>query len=302
MLGFAAIMGFGGAGIGLSIMHDANHGGYSSDGRVNYLLGSCINLVGGSAFTWKIQHNILHHTFTNIYEHDEDLDPSGTMRFTPNAEHKSFFKFQHVYATFLYGIMTLFWVLHKDFVQLKRYDTKNLIKGTRGTYAKELRIMIATKVAYYIYMLIIPMVIMDISFLQWLAGFMLMHFIMGVVLGYVFQLAHVVEDTHFPKPNPENSIENEWAIHQMYTTANFARKNRLLSWYVGGLNYQVEHHLFPKVCHIHYRNLAPIVIQTAKEFNVPYYDQPTFWGALKSHFRLMKKMGQPDVVSIPEAA
>ncbi len=302
MFGLAAIMGFGAAGIGLSIMHDANHGGYSANKTVNDALGYCLNLIGGSSSTWKIQHNILHHTFTNIYHHDEDLNPSGTMRFTPRAEHKPIFKFQHIYATLLYGLMTFTWVLHKDFVQLKRYDTQNLIKGSRGTYSRELIITIFSKVIYYIYILLIPMLLVDISILQWLAGFALMHFISGVVLGFVFQLAHVVEGPHFPVPNPENTIENEWAIHQMYTTANFARKNRILSWYVGGLNYQVEHHLFPKICHIHYRKLAPIVIRTAREFNIPYYDQPTFWSALKSHFRLMKKMGQPDVVSIPEAA
>jgi len=298
MFGLTAIMGFGVAGIGLSVMHDANHGGYSSSATTNKIIGYCMNLIGGCACTWKIQHNVLHHTFTNIYHHDEDLDPSGAMRFTPSADYKPMFRYQHIYATFLYGLMTMMWVLHKDFKQLKRYSDKNLIKGVRGTYKKELAIIIFSKIFYYFYILLIPMLLVDISIFQWLAGFLLMHFITGVVLGYVFQMAHVIEETHFPEPKPGNSIENEWAIHQMYTTANFARKNKLLSWYVGGLNYQVEHHLFPKICHIHYSKLANIVKRTAEEFNIPYYDHPTFWSAIRSHFRLMKKLGQPNPVLV----
>jgi len=291
MFAFACFMGIGNAGIGMSVMHDANHGGYSASSTVNRWIGYSINLIGGNAFTWKIQHNVLHHTFTNIYHHDEDLDPSGSMRFTPDAEIKPLHRFQHFYATFLYGVMTLVWVLHKDFLQLARYNEKGLIKGTRGTYRRELLVMIGSKVIYYIILLVIPMMLLDITFWQWLIAFLAHHFIAGVILGYVFQMAHVVESVSFPKPNTQNTIENEWAIHQMYTTANFARFNKLVSWYVGGLNYQVEHHLFPKICHVHYPSISEIVKKTAAEFNLPYNDTPTFWGALVSHFRLMRDLG-----------
>jgi linoleoyl-CoA desaturase len=118
-----------------------------------------------------------------------------------------------------------------------------------------------------------------------------MHYTAGIILSLVFQLAHTVEETTHPMPNAEGIIENDWAIHQLNTTVNFSRKNKVLSWYVGGLNFQVEHHLFPKVCHVHYPEIAPIVKQTAEEFGIPYLEQEHFSNALKSHFAALKRFG-----------
>ncbi|MBL4752755.1 MAG: acyl-CoA desaturase [Flavobacteriales bacterium] len=287
------IMGFGKAGIGLSIMHDANHGSYSSKTWLNNLIGKSINLVGGHVITWKIQHNILHHTYTNIYEHDEDIETIPLMRFSPDAELKWIHRYQHIFCVFFYGLMTLFWAIHKDYSQLIRYNKMGLLKGSRGSFNGQMIELTVTKILYYVYMLAIPMMLLDISFLQWLVGFMSMHFVAGVVLALIFQTAHVIEETAYPVPNEKHTIENEWAIHQMQTTANFAKENKILSWYCGGLNYQVEHHLFPKICHVHYRGLSEIVKQTAEEFSVPYHSHGTFMNALGSHFRQLKELGRP---------
>lgn len=292
------IMGFGKAGIGLSIMHDANHGSYSSKSWLNNLIGKSINLVGGHVATWQIQHNVLHHTYTNIYGHDEDVDTIPLMRFSPDAPLRWINRYQHFFCVFFYGLMTFFWAVHKDYIQLIRYDKLGLLKRSRGTLAGQMIELTITKILYYGYMLVIPMMLLDISFGQWFIGFFTMHFVAGVVLALIFQLAHVLENTEYPVPTTEYTIENEWAIHQMYTTSNFAKENRLLSWYCGGLNYQVEHHLFPKICHIHYRPLSDIVRKTAEEFSVPYLSHGTFTNALISHFRHMKELGRP----IPMAA
>jgi len=292
------IMGLGKAGIGLSIMHDANHGSYSSKGWLNNLIGKSINLVGGHVITWKIQHNVLHHTYTNIYEHDEDIDTVRIMRFSPDAELKWIHKYQHLFCVLLYGLMTFFWAVHKDYLQLIRYNKMGLLKRSRGTFWGQIIELTITKILYYVYLLVIPMMLMDITFIQWVVGFMSMHFVAGVVLALIFQTAHVIEETDYPVPDEKMSIENEWAIHQMHTTANFAKENRVLSWYCGGLNYQVEHHLFPKICHVHYRPLSDIVKKTAEEFSVPYHNHGTFMAALGSHFRHLKELGRP----IPVAA
>ena len=122
-----------------------------------------------------------------------------------------------------------------------------------------------------------------------------MHAVAGLILSVVFQLAHVVEEAHFPVPDEKGNIENEWAIHQMETTADFSRKSWLITYYVGGLNYQTEHHLFPRICHVHYPKLAPIVEATAKEFGVPYIYNETFITALKSHMSVISKLGRDDV-------
>ncbi len=293
------VMGFGKAGIGLSIMHDANHGSYSSKTWLNNLIGKSINLVGGHVITWKIQHNVLHHTYTNIYGHDEDIETVPLMRFSPDAPYRSINRYQHLFCVFFYGLMTFFWALHKDYIQLIRYDKLGLLKGSRGTLRGQMLELTITKILYYVYLLVIPMMVMpELTFLQWIVGFLTMHFVAGVVLALIFQLAHVLEDIKYPKPTEKLTIENEWAIHQMQTTSNFARDNRILSWYCGGLNYQVEHHLFPKICHVHYRSLSEIVKKTAEEFSVPYNTHGTFTKALMAHFRHMKALGRP----IPVAA
>jgi linoleoyl-CoA desaturase len=125
-----------------------------------------------------------------------------------------------------------------------------------------------------------------------LIGYTLIVLVTGFIISIVFQLAHVVEDLNFPEPNPETKkIDNEWAIHQIETTANFATKSKLVSWYVGGLNFQVEHHLFPKISHIHYPQINQFVRETCEQFNLNYIEFPTMLGAVKSHLSHLKQIG-----------
>ncbi|HEY9048088.1 MAG TPA: acyl-CoA desaturase [Ohtaekwangia sp.] len=300
MLLMCALMGFGLAGIGLSVMHDANHGAYSNKKWVNQMLGYSLNIVGGNAFNWKVQHNVLHHTYTNIHDVDEDISPRGVLRMTPYSDWKGIHKFQHIYAWVLYGLMTFVWVFVKDFVRIVRYQRDGLIKNQKADVRTEWIILIATKVIYLAYMLVLPMIVLPINGWQWFAGFFLMHYIAGFILAVIFQPAHVIEGTEYPLPNDEGKIENSWAIHQLHTTTNFANNNKILSWYVGGLNYQVEHHLFPNVCHVHYRNISVIVKKTAEEFNLPYKSEPTFIGALIGHAKLLRELGKnPQTLAAP---
>ena len=140
--------------------------------------------------------------------------------------------------------------------------------------------------------IVVPLLVMDITVWQFLFGFIFMHVAEGLVLGLVFQLAHVVEGTDFPEPSPESgNIEEDWAVHQMQTTANFARKSHLANFLCGGLNFQVEHHLFPNICHVHYREISEIVKATAHEFDLPYHENETFGEALVSHYNTLKLFG-----------
>jgi linoleoyl-CoA desaturase len=285
------VMGFGVAGIGLSIMHDANHGAYSSKQWINNLLGYSLNLVGANAFNWKVQHNVLHHTYTNVYDADEDISPRGVLRMSPYSKRHFMHRFQHLYAWFLYGLMTIVWILVKDFKRLNQYHKDGLVKRQKTTIAKEWGVLIATKLIYIGYMFVIPLLLTDLLWWQLLIGFLMMHYIAGFILAIIFQPAHVIDGTEYPEPDTEGNLEDVWAIHQLRTTTNFANNNRILSWYVGGLNYQVEHHLFPHVCHVHYRQISKIVKQTAEEYGLPYKSEPTFISALVSHAKLLKELG-----------
>jgi linoleoyl-CoA desaturase len=291
-----AFMGAALAGIGMSVMHDANHGAYSSNSVVNYIMGHTLNLLGGAVFNWKLQHNLLHHTYTNISGMDEDIQSRGALRFSPHTKMKGIHRFQPFYAVFFYGMMTLYWVLAKDVVQFFKYTRNGVNKNSRSQNVLTLSLIISNKLIYIALMIAIPAIYFGLALYQILLGLVVMHFIAALILSFVFQLAHTVEGTSHPLPDEKGNIQNEWAIHQMNTTVNFARHNKLISWYVGGLNYQVEHHLFPRICHVHYPKIADIVKETAEEFSVPYLENKTFFTALRSHFSTLKRLGRlPDM-------
>jgi linoleoyl-CoA desaturase len=289
----SAIMGLGLAGIGMSVMHDANHDAYTSSPRLNSIIALSLTLVGGNNRNWKTQHNVLHHTYTNIYQHDHDIDSkAGVLRFSPAGEHKSVQRFQVIYVFFFYAIMTLYWCTSKDIIQFIRFSKDGTHRDSPTQKAITFAKLIFWKLFYLGYMIVLPIVWLKISWIHVLIGFCTLHAIAGLILSVVFQLAHVVEEAKFPNPDERGNIANEWAIHQMETTADFCRNNWLITFYVGGLNYQTEHHLFPRICHVHYPKIAPIVEATAKEFGVPYLYNESFGKAFGSHLNVLSKLGK----------
>ena len=295
--GMWLIMGTGMAGIGMSIMHDANHGAYSKNKYVNKLMGICSDIVGASSNNWKVQHNVLHHTYTNVDGMDEDIDPSGVMRFSPNQKWRKIYKLQHIYVWFFYGLMTLFWVTTKDFRSIFKYRKLGLNKNLGNMYKVFAELSI-WKIFYFSYILVLPLIFLSIPWGQVLLGFVSLHFLCGLILSCVFQLAHVMPEMEYPKVDNTGSLENNWAIHQILTTANFSPRSKILSWFIGGLNFQIEHHLFPNICHVHYKNLSKIVKKTAQEFNLPYRSEPTFVSALWNHVKMLKTLGSYNLVKI----
>ncbi len=288
------IIGIGVAGIGLSIMHDANHGSYSNKKWVNTLLGYSVNLVGGSSFTWKIQHNLMHHTYTNIYHLDEDIDDKPFLRLSPHGKLKWYHKFQHIYAPALYSLATVSWIAFKDVKQLINYNRTGVTKSQGFSPAIETVVMIVTKGAYFFVFAGLP-IMLGIPWYFAIPGFLMAHMLAGFVITVIFQLAHVVEGPEHHDALETPVMENTWAIHQLKTTANFSPKNKLITWFVGGLNFQVEHHLFPNICHIHYPKISEIVRATVKEFDLPYYEHKKFMEAYRSHIKVLKSFGNPQL-------
>ncbi|RAJ93034.1 linoleoyl-CoA desaturase [Larkinella arboricola] len=291
MLAMAIVLGMFAAFIGFNVSHDALHGAFSSHRWVNKLLGDTFYLLGANAYLWKITHNVVHHTYTNIHGHDDDLEIApGLVRVDADEPLRPWQRFQHYYAFGLYSLASLSWVLSKDYVKFftKRFGFYDNSSHPRREYIR----LFATKAAYYFFFLVLPYLLLDLTWWQLAIGFLLMHLVEGLVLGLVFQLAHVVDGTSFPVPINETTIEEAWAVHQMHTTANFAPRSAVVSFFCGGLNRQIEHHLFPKVCHVHYPAISVLVKQTAQEHGLPYLENPTFGSALHSHYRLLKKLGR----------
>ena len=287
-LGISILMGIGIAGVGMGVMHDACHSAYSTKGWVNDLLGGSLYLLGSNVLNWKIQHNLLHHTYTNISGIDEDIATKGPIRLAMKAAIEKHHQFQYVYAIIFYGLMTIVKLIN-DFPNLFKYNRKGLLRGKQSELKMEFVKMVVRKVIYVAIVLGLPIWLTPFTWYHVLIGFLVMHWVAGMILSVVFQLAHVVEGAE--QPVVENENYRNWHIHQLKTTSDFARNNKLLGWYVGGLNFQIEHHLFPNICHIHYDKIAPIVEQTAIEFGLPYNLKPTFASALISHIKMLKVLG-----------
>ncbi len=286
------IMGIGIAGIGLNIMHDANHGVYTKNKFWNSFLSYTMDLVGSNAAVWRIQHNVLHHVYTNIQNTDEDINGIPfLLRFSPHQKRYKIHRFQFLYAWFFYGLMTLMRVFYSDFVQLFKFKKESHFRSEKE-FRKELFILIFSKSIYFIYVLVIPAFVLPVSFGFILLCFLSMHFIAGFILAVIFQTAHIMPELEFPIPDKTGKIDNNWAVHELVTTANFAPKSRILSWCIGGLNFQVEHHLFTNICHVHYKKLSPIVKKTAEEYGLPYHCHKTFLGALLNHTKMLKNLGK----------
>jgi linoleoyl-CoA desaturase len=285
------LSGLGMAGIGMGVMHDAIHGSYSKNNKINTLLGYSFNLIGGNAVVWKIQHNVLHHTYTNIEHADDDLNAPFFLRFSPHAKHYWVHQFQHIYIWFFYGISTISWITSKDFVRLKRYKNMGLLTEKQD-YNKELAKLIAWKIFYYSYALVLPMIMVPFSWGLILLAFVCMHFVTGTLVSVVFQIAHIMPDTKFPLPDKEGLINDNWYGHQLATTSNFSPKSSFLFWLIGGLNYQVEHHLLPDVCHVHYKKLTKIVAETAREFGMPYHVKKSMFQAIVAHTKMLRSLGR----------
>lgn len=284
----AALHGFLTAQIGLNIGHDAIHGTYSKKRKVNKRMSIIFNLVGANDYLWGLTHNLMHHTYTNIPNYDEDLNQPKVLRVSPEIKRKKIHRFQHYYAFALYSVASLMWVFVKDYIT---FFTPNLGRQGKKHEAKEYFRLFGYKFAYYTLFIIVPILVLDYQVFWILLGFLVSHIVEGLTLALIFHLAHLVEGTDFPEPDEKGSMENSWAVHQLFTTANFARKNVLANYICGGLNFQIEHHLFPQICHVHYWRISPIVKRTALDFGLPYNENKTFFQALGSHFRFLKKMG-----------
>ncbi|MBS0604159.1 MAG: acyl-CoA desaturase [Verrucomicrobia bacterium] len=275
----------------MNISHDAQHGAYAKTNPGNRILSLLMDLFGASSFYWKKEHTIDHHTFTNIDHHDADLGVPYVLRLCPNAPRKWFHRFQHIYAPFLYAMNLIRWVYYSDTKRIWNIiKLRNKAPGNPSDM--EIFLLIAFKFIHIFLFVAVPIMILPFAWWFIVLGYFTFLATAGLVLTVIFQLAHIVENVAFPLPNEEGKIDNSFLKHQLATTANFAMDSRLANFLFGGLNFQVEHHIFPHVCHTHLRKIAPIVRSTAHEFGLPYNENPTFMAAIASHFKTLKKLGR----------
>ena len=285
------LLGLGQSLIGMSIMHDTVHGAYTKNRIARQLLEIPILAIGVEPRIWRIEHNILHHTYPNVEGIDQDIHPRTVFRFTVHQTPKWFHAYQHIYATFIYGLLIIEWLTVKDILKSIRYHRMRFFKSSSET-AYVIFVIILKKLVFYVLFLFLPLYFLPFDSLLIACMFLTMLVVAGISMTIIFQLAHVVPNCR-AEDDPSLLAGKNWHVHQLETTCDFAHGNKLLSYLIGGLNYQIEHHLFPHVCHMHYPAISGIVKQTAEEFSIPYHYERTFRGAIKAHYRHLRNLGNP---------
>jgi linoleoyl-CoA desaturase len=287
-LPLAAGLGLSIAAIGFNIEHDGSHHSYSNHAWINRLAAMTMDLIGASSYVWHWKHVVIHHTYVNITGHDADIDIAVFGRLTPHQKRFRFHRWQHFYLWPLYGLNVIKWHLYDDFrdVILGRIALTRMPRPKRW----ELLGFVGGKALFLTLAFGVPLLIHPLWIV--LLFYALTVGLAGVVVSVVFQLAHCVEEAEFPLPQKNaGSMENAWAVHQVETTVDFARRSRVESWLLGGLNFQIEHHLFPRVCHVNYPAISSLVEQTCRDFGVSYGEHTSFRAGLSSHFRWLRRMG-----------
>lgn len=282
------ITGIGMAGVGMNLMHDALHNTVVKSEWVNRKIGAVLYMLAGNSYTWKVQHNVRHHTHTNMDGHDDDIDAGGLFRFHPDQPKKKFHKYQHIYAPLAYSLMTWKWLLEKDFKQMVNYNKSDLYRARDQSQISVWTKLVVGKLFHAAVFWVLP-IVLGAPWYMMILGNMIMHLTAGTILSFTFQLAHVVDKAKFP--TADEAVNDSLLEHQLKTTANFATKSLVARFFTGGLNFQVEHHLFPNINHVHYPKISEIVRKTAKEFELPYNEYKNTISALKGHFRYLRQMG-----------
>jgi linoleoyl-CoA desaturase len=293
LIGAYVVHGYAQLHMGLNIAHDANHGAYSKNKRVNRALGFVFDLVGLSSYMWRLMHNDAHHIFVNVRGADTALISGSIFRFSPQDKRRSFHRYQHLYALFFYCLSTLDWVLTKDYrwlFSVRRFGNRRIVKHPRH----EVALLFAGKAFYYTYTLIIPMLYLQVPWYSVVGGFVVMHAFLGLTLALTFQPNHFTEVSSYPEPDERGRVSNNYIRHIFETTADYARANPLAIWALGGLNLHVIHHMFPGICHMHYPALTEIIKSTAEEYGLTYRENRTVTGAFLAHLRWMKTLGSTD--------
>ena len=277
--------------VATSIMHDANHGAFFEDSpKANAAVGYLGDLLGVSSALWRIKHN-LHHTDTNVQGADPDLDQGLVARLAPAQPLKPWHRWQHRYLWVLYGFMGIQWLLISDFVDLARGRVAGQSIGSIGLRTRIS--IIAGKVLHVSWALILPMLLFPWRFV--IPVYLVGSWLIGTSLAATFQIAHCVDIAGFSDVTTELSGDG-MVWHQLRTTADVRQRTSLLGRFrsvvVGGLDFQIEHHLAPHIPHTAYKRMAVQLREVCANHDIAYLAHDGVVGAVKSHQRWLRVMGR----------
>jgi linoleoyl-CoA desaturase len=275
--------------VGFCIQHDANHGAYFRTRRANHLMGWTADaLLGISSYAWRVKHNVAHHTYTNVDGYDDDINQTPFLRLMPTQKSHRWYRLQHLYIWPLYSVMVIRWQIGADAAAIVRGRIAN--SALHAPKRWDLAGLVVGKLLFLGWAIVIPLLVYP----WWVVALGYVGFTMltSLVTATTFQLAHCVEEADFTTAEELEASKRVWAVHEVETTVDFCPRNSVLTWLLGGLNYQIEHHLFPRVAHTHYPRIAEIVRRNAVRHGVRYTVQPSLRAALRSHHRHVRALGR----------
>ena len=291
------LLGIGLAGISLNVQHEGSHGAFSKHGWVNRIMEGTMYIIGGNAENWNFAHNQLHHSYVNIFGHDNDLNGRGVIRLSPEDKWLPIHRYQHFYFLIFYGLLSINWMLYTDFRQLWIFNKMRKATGQTVSQFQSWFKLLFFKLLMLSTWFVLPLYFMEVSVINFLLGFLCVNLISSTILSFSIQAAHIVIQSQMIKPHQDGSLEHSWAVQQLLTTTNWATKSELVNWYTGGLNHQIEHHLFPNISHIHYPKISGIVKEVAKNHGIAYHENETMFQVIRSHIVHLKNMGKDPRVS-----
>jgi linoleoyl-CoA desaturase len=290
-LGIACLLvvGLGAMLVAFCVQHDANHGASFRSRRFNRIVGfSADAMLGFSSYAWRVKHNVAHHTYTNVDNYDDDISQVPLARLLPVQSSKPWYRLQHFYIWPMYSLMVLRMQAFGDIAALVRGRIgRSRLRMPRGW---DLAGIVSGKLVYIGWAIVIPLFIYP----WWVVvvAYVSVAMVVGLVTATTFQLAHCVDEATYRSDDELGDGQTVWAVHQIESTVDFCPRNPVLTWVLGGLNYQIEHHLFPRLPHTLYPQIAGIVRSRAERHGVRYTCQPSLWRALCSHASHVREMGR----------
>lgn len=281
----AIVYGFFCSQIGVNIMHDGNHGAFTSSKTLTWIAGHTLELVGSSSVVYRRSHNYGHHSCVNHYELDRAFDTTYPLiRLHANQDRMWYHKYQHYYGWIIYTLVN-FGDLFGTFDEF--FWMSNFPNRRGSTSISSFIFQVFVKLCWLFYAILIPTYIH--GYVNIFPVWLLYMLTFGVGYALFFAVNHWTLDAGFV--DNQNISNTNWGVLQVENSINFALDSTFWTWLTGGLNYQIEHHLFPAMVHTRLPEISSIVQEVCKEYGVTYFAYPSFWTALKGHYDLLKALG-----------
>ena len=268
----------------LNVIHEAVHTTLFRNKILNRFYVHLFDIMGANGFIWRIRHR-LHHNYPNVIGWDSDFEQSPIARVFPKAPYTRMHRYQHIYLPLLYPLYLFNWLLVRDFKDF--FKRSQLVKRVVHIPAIEYVKLFLFKLFFLAYIIVIPKLVLNISWMQILTAFVIMIFTASLFSLIVLLTPHAVPDSDFPIPDKDGNLPMSWFEHQLHTTNDVTEDNWFTRSFMGSFNYHIAHHLFPYVNHVYYPEVTALIKKSASKNNLPYRSFPLVV-SLKKHYQLLK--------------